>query len=288
MDSGSAAARTGALAALGAFLCWGVFGIYFKALGEIPALEVLAHRVLGGAMFALVLQAALGGLGDIRQVLRSRRLVLGLVASALAIFVNWGAFIWAVTHGRALEASLGYFIYPLMTVLVARIFLGEHLSLRQGVAVALVAVGVGWLVWRGHGVPWLALIVAVSFCAYGLLRKAIPVQALSGLFVETVLLAPLAVAYLLWQGGGVAPELSGKTQALLAVAGPVTAVPLVLFTFGARRLRASTLGLMMYVNPTIQMLVAVFLFGEAFTAAHGVTFAAIWCGLVLYSWPRRG
>lgn len=287
MGNGSAASRSGALAAFGAFLCWGVFGIYFKALGEVPALEVLAHRVLGGAVFALALQAALGGLGDIRKVLRSRNLVLGLAASALAIFVNWGAFIWAVTHGRALEASLGYFIYPLMTVLVARLFLGEHLSLRQGMAVALVAVGVGWLVWRGHGVPWLALVVAVSFCAYGLLRKAIPVQALSGLFVETALLAPLALAYLLWHGGGTAPQLSGGIQALLAVAGPVTAVPLVLFTFGARRLRASTLGLMMYINPTIQMLVAVFLFGEDFTAAHGVTFAAIWCGLVLYSWPRR-
>ncbi|MBC7908346.1 MAG: EamA family transporter RarD [Rhodospirillaceae bacterium] len=283
----AATARTGALAALGAFLCWGVFGIYFKALGEIPALEVLAHRVLGGTVFALALQAALGGVGEIRRVFRSRRLVLGLTASALAIVVNWGAFIWAVTHGRALEGSLGYFIYPLMSVLFARVFLGEHMSLRQGAAIALVALGVGWQVWRGDGVPWLALVVAVSFCAYGLLRKAIPVQALSGLFVETVLLAPLAVAYLVWDGGGVAPQVSGGTQVLLAAAGPVTAVPLVLFAMGARRLRASTLGLMMYVNPTIQMLVAVFLFGEAFTAAHGVTFAAIWCGLVLYSWPRR-
>lgn len=278
--------RAGALAALGAFLMWGVFGIYFKALGEVPALEVLAHRILGGAVFALALQAGLGGVGDIVRVLGSRRLVLGLAASALAIVVNWGCFIWAVTHGRALEGSLGYFIYPLMSVLFARVFLGERLSFRQGAAVALVAVGVGWQIWRGDGVPWLALVVAVSFCAYGLLRRAIPVQALSGLFVETVLLVPLALAYLVWQGGGVVPSLSGGIQALIAVAGPVTAVPLALFAYGARRLKVSTLGLMMYLNPTVQMLVAVFVFGEAFTAAHGVTFAAIWCGLVLYSWPR--
>lgn len=278
--------RAGALAALGAFLMWGVFGIYFKALGEVPALEVLAHRILGGAVFALALQAGLGGIGDIARVLGSRRLVLGLAASALAIVVNWGCFIWAVTHGRALEGSLGYFIYPLMSVLFARVFLGERLSFRQGAAVALVAVGVGWQIWRGDGVPWLALVVAVSFCAYGLLRRAIPVQALSGLFVETVLLVPLALAYLVWQGGGVVPSLSGGIQALIAVAGPVTAVPLALFAYGARRLKVSTLGLMMYLNPTVQMLVAVFVFGEAFTAAHGVTFAAIWCGLVLYSWPR--
>jgi chloramphenicol-sensitive protein RarD len=279
--------RAGALAALGAFLCWGVFGLYFKALAEVPALEVLAHRILGGALFALLLQAGLGRLPEIRTIFRDRKLVVGLAGSALAIAINWGAFIWAVTQGRALEASLGYFIFPLVSVVLARLFLGERLTTRQGGAVLLCALGVGWMVLGGVGVPWLALILAASFGAYGLLRKTIAVPALAGLFVETALLAPLAALYLIWAGGGVAAGVGGATLALIAVAGPVTAVPLVLFAYGARRLRLSTLGLMMYVNPTVQMLVAVFVFGEVFTAIHAVTFAAIWCGLVIYSWPRR-
>lgn len=253
----------------------------------MPAPEVLAHRILGGALFALVVQAALGRTHEIRAILRDRRMVLGLAGSALAVAINWGAFIWAVAHGRALEASLGYFIFPLVSVLLARVVLGERLIARQGVAVALCALGVGWMVLGGAGVPWLALVLAVSFGAYGLLRKTIAVPALAGLLVETALLAPLAVLYLLWAGGGVAPGSDGTTLALIALAGPVTAIPLALFAYGARRLRLSTLGLMMYVNPTVQMVVAVFVFGEAFTTAHAITFAAIWAGLMVYSWPRR-
>lgn len=288
MHTTSATTRTGALAAIGAFLCWGVFGLYFKALGDIPAPEILAHRVLGGAAFALILLAALGGLRDLRPLLGDRSVLLRLAASAVAIAVNWGLFVWSVAHGRALEASLGYYIYPLMSVLLGRLLLGERLSRRQGAAVALVALGVGWQVSHGTGVPWVALCLAVSFAVYGLLRKTIAVPALAGLLVETAWLAPVAVAYLLAQGGGVAPQAGVGTLALLALAGPVTAVPLALFAFGARRLSLSTIGLMMYMNPTVQMLVAVFLLGESFTAAHGVTFGAIWIGVVLYAWPRGG
>lgn len=279
--------RAGALAAFGAFLCWGLFGLYFKALGDLPAAEVLAHRVLGGAVFALVLLVAFGGLGGLRPLLANRGAVLRLGASALAIAINWGLFVWSVAHGRALEASLGYYIYPLVSVLLGRILLGEHLSKRQGVAIVLVALGVGWQVSHGTGVPWVALGLAVSFGAYGLLRKTIAVPALAGLLVETVWLAPVAVSYLLWQGGGMGPQAGGGIIALLALAGPVTAVPLALFAFGARRLKLSTIGLMMYMNPTVQMVVAVFALNETFTAAHAVTFAAIWCGVALYSWPVR-
>lgn len=280
-------ARAGALAAFGAFLCWGLFGLYFKALGSLPAAEVLAHRVLGGAVFALVLLAAIGGLRDVRPVLADRSTLLRLGGSAVAIAVNWGVFVWAVAHGRALEASLGYYIYPLVSVLLGRLLLGEHLSRRQWGAVALVAVGVGWQVSHGAGVPWVALILAVSFGAYGLLRKTIAVPALAGLLVETVWLIPLALAYLLIQGGGEALHAGSGTLALLALAGPVTAVPLALFAYGARRLRLSTIGLMMYMNPTVQMVVAVFALGETFTPAHAVTFGAIWIGVALYAWPGR-
>lgn len=282
-----AAARAGALSALGAFLIWGTFGLYFKALGDVPAVEVLAHRILGGALFAALVLAARGKMGELHAIVADRSALLRLGASALMVAINWGVFVWAVARGRALEASLGYFLFPLVSVVLARLFLGERLSARQSVAVLLCAAGVGWMVVVGAGLPWVALVLALSFGAYGLLRKTIAVPAMAGLLVETALLTPPAALYLAWAGGGVAPEAGAGTIALLALAGPVTAVPLALFAYGARRLRLSTLGLMMYVNPTVQMIVAVFVLGEAFTPAHAVTFAAIWGGLVLYSWPRR-
>lgn len=283
----SADSRAGTLAAFGAFLCWGLFGLYFKALAGLPAAEVLAHRVLGGALFAVVLVVAIGGLADVRRLLADRSALLRLGASAIAIAINWGVFVWAVAHGRALEASLGYYIYPLVSVLLGRLLLGEQLSRRQWGAIALVAVGVGWQVSHGSGMPWVALVLALSFGAYGLLRKTIAVPALAGLLVETLWLAPLAVGYLALAGGGIAPQAGTATIGLLALAGPLTAVPLALFAYGARRLRLSTIGLMMYMNPTVQMLVAVFALGETFTSAHAVTFAAIWAGVALYAWPQR-
>lgn len=281
-------ARAGAFAALTAFLCWGVFGIYFHALGAVPAAEVLAHRILGGALFALLFQLAWGRLAEIRVALTDTKVLRGLLGSSVAIAINWGVFIWATANGRALEASLGYFIFPLISVVLARVVLGERLSRRQGAAVALAALGVGWLMAAGVGLPWVALVLAFSFGAYGLLRKTIVVGAMAGLFVEAVVLVPLALGYLLWSGGGVVVhDATPQVITLIAVAGPLTAIPLALFAYGARRLRLSTLGLMMYINPTVQMLVAVFLFGEVFTQAHMVAFAAIWCGLCLYSWPAR-
>jgi chloramphenicol-sensitive protein RarD len=278
-------ARVGVAAALGAYLIWGVFGLYFHSLAALPAPEVLAHRILGGAGFALLLLLVTGQGAEARAVLVSRRRLGPLLASSAAIAINWGLYIWAVANGRALEASMGYFLYPLISVVLARVVLGEAMSRRQGLAVAVVALGVGWLVASGTGVPWVALVLGASFGTYGLLRKQIAVGALTGLFVEALVLAPAALAYLVWAGGGMAPRMDGATQGLLALAGPVTAVPLVLFAMGARRLRLSTMGLLMYINPTVQMLVAVLVLGEGFSSAHAVAFAAIWLGLGLYSWP---
>ena len=279
--------RQGVAAALGAYLSWGLFGLYFKALAGLPAAEVLAHRVLGGALFALILLVAVRQTGEVREILADRKRLRQLAASSLAIAVNWGLFIWAVAHGRALEASMGYFIFPLVSVVLARLALKEKLDRRRQVAVAVVAAGVGWMVLRGHGVPWVALGLAASFGAYGLIRKVAPVSALAGLFIEAALLAPLALLYLIWAKGGAVLHADGGTQALLALAGPVTAIPLALFATAARRLPLATIGLLMYVNPSIQMAVAVWVFGESFTAAHAVTFAAIWTGLAVYSWPVR-
>ncbi|HLO78194.1 MAG TPA: EamA family transporter, partial [Magnetospirillum sp.] len=175
MTATAATTRAGALAAIGAFLCWGVFGLYFKALAAIPTAEVLAHRVLGGALFTLLLLAAMGKLGEVRSMVADRRTLVRLGASALAVALNWGAFMWAVVQGRALEGSLGYYVFPLISVLLGRLFLGEQLGRRQIGAIALVVVGVGWQIAQGHGVPWIALTVAVTFGAYGLLRKTIAV-----------------------------------------------------------------------------------------------------------------
>ena len=277
----------GTAAALAAFLMWGGLSLYVKALAAIPATEVLAHRVLGGALFALLALMSTGGLREVPSVLADRQRLGPLLISSLAIGINWGLFIWAVGQGRALEASLGYFIFPLVTVLLARIVLGERLTRRRQAALAVVALGVAWLALRGQGVPWVALTLAGTFGLYGLLRKITPVLPLAGLLIETALLAPAAALYLVCEGGGAAPTLDADTIWLLALAGPVTAIPLWLFAYGARRLRLSTLGLMMYVNPTAQMLVAVFVFGEPFTPAYAVAFVAIWAGLALYSLPDQ-
>lgn len=287
MKTDPATGRDGVMAALAAFFMWGVFGLYFKALGDLPAAEVLAHRILGGAVFALVVQAALGRMGEVWPIVTNRAVALRLGASALMVALNWGMFVWSVANGHALEASLGYYIFPLVSVVLGRVFLGERMTRRQGVAVLVVMLGVGWQVAHGHGIPWVALGLALTFGAYGLLRKTIAVPALAGLLVETAWLTPLAVLYLLVLGGGQALHAGAGTLGLLALAGPVTAVPLALFAYGARRLKLSTIGLMMYLNPTVQMLVAVFAFREPFTSAHAVTFAAIWVGVAIYAWPGR-
>ncbi|WP_068503253.1 EamA family transporter RarD [Magnetospirillum moscoviense] len=279
--------RLGIMAVLLAFVSWGVFGVYFHALGSLPAAEIMAHRAIGTTLFSVLVLVLWRRLADIRAILGNPRHALGLAASALAIGANWGGFIWASANGRALEASLGYFIYPLVSILLARLALGERLSARQSVAVGLAALGVGWLVAHGTGIPWVALVLAFSMAFYGLLRKTINVPALAGLAVETGWMVLPALAYLAWIGGGEAPQADARTIGLLALAGPITAIPLVLFAVGARRLRLSTLGMLFYINPTVQMLMAVLVLGEAFTMAHAVAFPVIWAALALYSWPKR-
>ena len=272
---------------MAAYLIWGTFPLYFSMLSAIPPLEVLAHRIAGITVFASAVLAFAGGLGGTAEFTASWRRVRPLLASSLAIAINWGLFIWAVTHGRALEASLGYFMFPLVSLVLARLVLGERLSRRRLAAAGVVTLGVLWLVFAAGAVPWVALTLAISFGAYGLLRKMAPVPPLAGLLIEAAVLLPAALLYLAVQGGGVGFTSGGGTSALLLLVGPATAIPLWLFAFGARRLSLSTLGLMMYVNPAVQMMVAVFVLREPFTAVHAVAFGIIWCGLALYSWPER-
>ncbi len=280
--------RQGALAALAAYLCWGVFGLFFHALAAVPAVEILAHRITWSAVLTTALVLGLGKGPDLLAVFADRRRLAGLAGSAVCITINWGVYIWSVGHGHALDASIGYYVLPLVAVALGALLLKERLGRRQLAAIGLVLLGVLVLATGLSGVPWIVLVLAFSFGGYGLLRKLVPVEALTGLCVETLLLAVPAALYLLTRpSGGALMQGDLFTTLMLLVSGPVTTVPLVLFAYGARRLQLSTLGLMQYLNPTIQMAVAVGLLGEHFTRTHAVTFLCIWGGLMLYSLPQR-
>jgi chloramphenicol-sensitive protein RarD len=275
----------GVAAAAAAYLIWGLFPLYFHALQGVPAGEVLAHRVAWSALFMAALVTALRRWPTVLTQLRRPGVIRTLTASALLISTNWLVYIWAVQSGRVLEASLGYFITPLVSVLLGVLFLHEPLSRRQLAAVALAAAGVLWMVLRVGKVPWVALVLAASFGLYGLLRKQVPVDAVAGLLAEVVVLAPLAVGWLLWltwRGAGHLGSSPGVT-ALLTLTGVVTAVPLLLFAMGVRRLSLATAGLLLYLNPTTQFALAVWRFGEAFTISHAIAFGCIWASLALYS-----
>lgn len=283
--------RLGFLSALGAYLIWGVSPLFFHALAEVPPFEVVAHRVVW-SMVALA--AALLWTGQWPQalaILRNPRAVLVFAGSALAITVNWVTFVYAVTTGHALQASLGYYVFPLVTVLLAAVVLKETFTRRQGLALGLVVAGVLALVIGLGVVPWVSLTLAFSFGCYGLLRKIAPAESFVGLFVETLLLLPLALGWIAWQevqGVGVLSQGRWDLLTLLAVGTPIwTALPLFLFAVAARRLRLATVGLMQYLNPTSQFLIAVLVFRETFTVPHLIAFACIWSGVALYSWPRR-
>jgi chloramphenicol-sensitive protein RarD len=278
--------RLGVAYGLAAYLWWGFIALYFKAVATVPPLEVLAHRVLWSFVFLYLFLAARGRAGTLRATLRDGRSLALLGVTTVLIAVNWLVFITAVFHGHLLEASLGYFINPLVNVLLGVVFLRERLRRTQTVAVGLAAVGVVWLAVGSGAMPWIALVLAFSFGTYGLLRKIARPDGLVGLAVETLLLAPAAVGWLLWsaKGGTIVFGAEGwGWSALLLAAGPVTALPLVWFAEGARRLRYATIGFLQYLAPSLQFLLAVVLFGERFTGTHAVTFILIWTALAVYS-----
>ncbi|WP_217495435.1 EamA family transporter RarD [Halofilum ochraceum] len=283
---GMPSALPGVAYALGSFGLWGLFPLYFKAVSSVPAPEVLAHRVVWSVVFVGVLLLLVRQWGTVGAILADRRRRYRLIASSLLISANWLIFIWAVAHDRVLEASLGYFITPLVSVLLGRVVLGERLFRVQWLAVGLAAVGVTWMLVGVGVVPWVALGLAATFGSYGLVRKLADVPAIPGLFVETLIVGPPALAYLLWLGLEGAGEFGARGvgfDGLLIAAGLVTATPLILFAQATRRLRLASVGLFQYIVPTMQMLLAVFAFGEVFTPQHAITFGCIWIGLALYS-----
>jgi chloramphenicol-sensitive protein RarD len=281
----SDARARGVVAALAAYLAWGIFPIYFKAVANIAPLLVLAHRVLWSMVFLALLVTVQRRWGSLAPELTLRR--LGVYArTTLLISANWLIFIWAVGAGHALEASLGYFVNPLVNVILGALFLRERLTERQRIAVGLAALGVMALVVQLGTFPWISVALALTFGLYGLLRKRERIDAIMGLLVETALLAPVAALYIgatALRGPGAFGGSATGTLLLLGF-GVITPVPLIWFAVAVRSLRLATMGLLQYIAPTCQFLIAVALFREPFTRAHAVAFACIWASLALYTW----
>lgn len=277
--------HTGLLSAALAYIIWGLFPLYFHQLTEVGALEVVMHRSTWSLVFVAAVLAVLRRWQWLGPVLRQPRKVAVFALSALLLSVNWLIYVWAVQHGKVLEASLGYFINPLFNVLMGVAVLRERPRPVQWAALALAALGVLWLGWVAGTPPWIALALAGSFGLYGLLKKLAPLGALEGLALETLLLAPLAVGGLLWTlgHGGDSAHASASTWVWLLLAGPFTAVPLLLFAYGAQRIQLGTLGLLQYLGPTLQFAIGLWVFHEPLQPARLAGFALIWLALLVYS-----
>lgn len=276
----------GIFLALGAYAIWGMFPIYFKALHEIPPLEILLYRMIFSLAFLFLVLSVRRQWAWIGPVMRQPKVLAGFTASALLLSSNWFLYIWSVDHDRVIDASLGYFMTPLVNVLLGAVVLGERLRRLQWAAVAMAAIGVLWLTWQAGHPPWISLLLGITFGGYGLLRKTATLGALEGLSLETAVLFPLAIVSLLFinaQGAHGFADTSSATQWLMVLSGPITAIPLLLFAAGARRVPLSTMGLLQYLTPTLQLLVGIWLYHEPFGGARLVGFAAIWVALGLYS-----
>ena len=278
-------ATVGLLYGLTAYGIWGLLPAFMKLLVTVPPVEILAHRIIWSGLLLGGVVTAVRGWRQVGAVLRSARLVAVMVLTALLIGGNWLLYIWAVNSGHVLEASLGYFINPLVNVALGVAVLGERLGRVQRVAVGFAAAGVLYLGLAQGGVPWISLGLAISFSLYGLFRKMAPVDPLTGLFVETLLLAPASLTFILYLGRLGTGSFGTETHIdlLLLVSGVLTAAPLLMFSAAAKRLRYATLGLLQYIAPTMQFLLAVFAFHERLTPAYLVAFVLIWTGLAIFA-----
>jgi chloramphenicol-sensitive protein RarD len=269
-----------------AFAIWGIFPLYFHPLRQISAFQVIAHRVVWSCVFVLVWTAMRGELSTLRATLVNRSVVWRLAVTATLITISWVVFVWAVMNGHVVESSLGYFINPLVNVLLGVALLSERLTRAQWTAVALAATGVAYLTIVTGSPPWIALTLAFTFGIYGLIRKVAKVESLPGLATETLLLLPFAVAYLFWcesAGSGALGHAGPAIAALLIGSGPLTAIALYLFAYGARLLPYSTVGVLQYITPTLQLACGVFAFHERFERTRAIGFALIWAALLLYA-----
>ena len=286
MSSDHGVSRAGLLYGLGAYLVWGVMPLYFKLLAQVSPTEIVGHRIIWSLVFLAVLATLWRRWSAIRAAVTTPRVLLTLMLTALLIAVNWLVYIYAVVSGHVLAGSLGYYLNPLVNVLLGVALLNERLSRGQLFAVLLAGAGVAVLAAGAGRDLWISLTLAFSFGLYGFLRKIAPVDSLEGLSVETALLAPLALGWIIWlgqQGTGGLGHYDMTTDLLLVLGGAVTAIPLLLFTAAARRLPYSTLGFLQYLAPSLQFLLAVLAFGEELTIAHIVCFGAIWSALAIFT-----
>jgi len=277
----SSDARRGVLAMLGACVIWGLAPIFYDLLRHVPASDILAHRVLWSFVFFAVVLAFQGRLGILRQALTDRGQVWWIVLSASIISINWFFFIYAIQIGKLSESSLGYYMFPLVSVTVGYLFFQETLARLQWVSVGLAALAVAILTVGLGAAPWISGLLAVSFTAYGVVKKRVRTGSVVSVTAEVFVTLPLVAAWFLYQGGSAWP--SAGTIVLLVLSGPLTATPMILFSYAAQRIRLSTLGLLQYINPTLQFLVAALIFGESMTLWHGIAFPLIWIALAIYS-----
>ncbi|GAB4349635.1 MAG: EamA family transporter RarD [Oricola sp.] len=272
--------------ALGAYLLWGLMPFYMKAVDHIPAYEVVAHRVIWSVPVAGVILLALGRTADLKAALRSPRTLALAALTAGLISINWGIYVWSIAAGRTVEAALGYYINPLLNVLLGALFLGERFTRLQAVAIGLAVIAVVILTLKAGGLPWISLALAGSFGIYGFLRKTLPIGPTQGFMLEVLLLSVPALAIIAWLSARGVSHF-GQTGAgdvgLLLLAGPVTALPLILYAFGAKALRYTTIGIVQYITPTLIFLTAVFIFGEPFSHWQLIAFVFIWSALALYT-----
>ena len=276
----------GLLAAAASFVIWGALPLYLKPIHDLSSFQIIAHRIAWACVLVVIWLAARSDLGSLRRIFGDPKILGWLMLSALLVTANWTAYVWAVGHGRVVEASLGYFINPLANVLLGVVFLRERLNGAQWTAVGIAAAAVLYISVASGATPWVALTVATSFSLYGLVRKVIHVEALEGLAVETIVLMPFALGYLIWcevNGTGVFGHSSVGVNALLVGCGVITAVPLVLFAVGTRLIPYSTVGLLLYITPTLQLFCGIYLYHESFAGARAIGFTLIWVALVIYA-----
>lgn len=280
-------ARLGVICGLAAYLVWGFFPIFFKLVDHIPPLEVVAHRVVWSMVLLAAMVTAKGRWGDLRAAFANRKILATLCCTTVLIATNWLVFIYAIGKGEVLQSSLGYFMTPLVNIVLGYVFLHERMQRWQAVGVLLAVIGLALSALRLGTIPWIALGLAATFGLYGLLRKTVPVDSLVGLSVETFLAGPAAALYLVLLGAtGHGAFLAGpvRDSAVLVLSGVVTAIPLLIFTAATKRLRLMTIGFLQYITPSIHFLLAVCVYREEFNASHLITFLCVWSGLLVYSW----
>ncbi|GEL78439.1 EamA family transporter RarD [Tenuibacillus multivorans] len=283
--------RIGTLYAMGAYILWGFLPLYWKLAEHISSWEILAHRVIWSFVFMIVLIIVIRRwrlfINEWRKIISDKKKFFGIAAAGIIISLNWVLFIWAVNNDHVLDASLGYYINPLISIFFGFIFLKERFSKLQWIAIAFAFAGVFYMTWNFGSVPWAALGLAISFAIYGLIKKVVDLNAIFGLAIETLIVIPIALVYIVYLDVIDVGSLSFSLDGLILIGtGVATAVPLLLFGQGAKRIPLSLVGFLQYFAPTIMLLLGVFLFNEAFTSVHAITFILIWIGLILYSYER--